>query len=100
MTTKQQKTAIAEALGWHRVNHAVYDWVDTEGLHRTLPDWPNDLNAMHEAEKMLDTVQKTRYAGHLYEQVFQPGDMAFHSLHATAAQRAEAFLRTLDRWIQ
>lgn len=66
-------------------------------------DWPNyrtDLNAMHEAEKVLDQMQARIYADHLAESE-QDGTWAgCHIWHNTAAQRAEAFLRTLGKWDQ
>ena len=61
------------------------------------PDYLNDLNAMHEAEKVLTNEHWETYAGHLAE-LHQPL-ASFRFLHATAAQRAEAFLRTLNLWV-
>lgn len=56
-----------------------------------LPDYPNDLNAIHEAEKSLQSAEKCRqYADWL--------DDGNGGHFATAAQRAEAFLRTLNLW--
>ena len=59
------------------------------------------LNAMHEAEKML-----TEHQWGEYERVLRlvcDGCSYYEGagkelLHATAAQRAEAFLRTLGKW--
>ncbi len=51
-----------------------------------LPDYLNDLNAMHEAEKVLQGEQLTEYVERWVE------------WNSTAAQRAEAFLRTLGPW--
>lgn len=60
-----------------------------------LPDYPEDLNAMHEAEKLFDPHQKSIYWEHLMQvhQYIQPWAGC-----ATARQRAEAFLRTLNLW--
>lgn len=59
-----------------------------------LPDYLNDLNAMHEAEKVLTEDQARNYSELL--RGFQV--VHFGAIHATASQRAEAFLRTLGLW--
>lgn len=68
---------------------------DTGGYRALVPDYLNDLNAMHEAEKVLADNQWTDYANALT-------DLAPCSrrgmISATAAQRAEAFLKTLNLW--
>ena len=55
------------------------------------PDWCNDLNAMHEAEKTLTSAQLLDYIAFLF-------DTCYEATVATARQRAEAFLRTLGKW--
>lgn len=59
-------------------------------------NYPNDLNAMHEAEKLLDekNLQFT-YSHNLYNIVVPENVQPFR---ATAAQRAEALLRTIGKW--
>lgn len=63
-----------------------------------------DLNAMHEAEKMLAIEQYAFYTENLSGVVtggFRYGcDIIAHFglYHATATQRAEAFLRTIGKW--
>ena len=57
-----------------------------------LPDYLSDLNAMHEAEKVLTAVQRAQYIQEL-ERICEY-DICF----ATASQRAEAFIRTLNLW--
>lgn len=113
MKPEQQRIAIAEICGW-RVETKdgtafVYAPTDSAGkgyhgqgieYEKTLaflPDYLNDLNAMHEAEKVLISDQRPIYAKTLHqicfgESIFQP------PWHATAAQRAEAFLKTLNLW--
>jgi len=87
--------AIAEACGW-RKEDGVYMWT-ANGIDCTYPelwDWCNDLNAMHEAEKVIkDKELLFEYGMHIsnshnYE----------YLLRATARERAEAFLRTLGKW--
>ncbi len=102
MNKEQQRIKIAEACGFDKSH-----WLELKGgivfgTSGSLPDYLNDLNAMHEAEATLDCVQQFAYAAYLYygdphehawDQV-----AAFEIAHATAAQRAEAFLRTLNLW--
>ena len=101
MTPEQQRIAIAEACGW-TVTHWKVNPFDviarkdgTEYLLKHLPDYLNDLNAMHEAEKVLVRLQWVSYLRRLQtlcdESVSWP-------IHATASQRAEAFLRTIGKW--
>lgn len=67
-----------------------------------LPDYPNDLNAMHEAEKGLRGMDRNEYARHLFCAIQAPKEIPNttweKAVFATAAQRAEAFLRTLNLW--
>ena len=59
-----------------------------------FPYFTADLNAMHEAEKTLTLEQWDKYIDRLGDWVPSMRNVA----HATAAQRAEAFLRTLNLW--
>lgn len=88
---------------------------DTEGDSWTfVPDYLNDLNAMHEAEKTLDSKpidERSMYYDFLL--LVTPGwppwlpsgeppdsfEMDWKIVRATAAQRAEAFLRTIGKWV-
>jgi len=100
---EQQRIAIAEACGWKLVtDNPEYEpyWEDPKGnmvavnngVHR-FPDYLNNLNAMHEAEKMLESNQEQSYFELLHDIA---GNLKFY--RATAAQRAEAFLKTLNLW--
>jgi hypothetical protein len=68
------------------------------------PDYLNSLDAMHEAERWMES-QET-YECHRYveflRKVIYPANPAtvgsFRLINATAAQRAEAFLKTLSLW--
>jgi hypothetical protein len=62
-----------------------------------IPDYCNDLNAMHEAEKILNDESHADYACELVKTIRQNGEW-FESVSATAAKRAEAFLRTINKW--
>jgi len=98
MKPKEQRIAIAEACGWTKG----YDWSRSDGIG-VLPDYLNDLNAMHEAEKTLDDDQDLEYSECL-EPVVKARWGANNSCDmqrlrsATAAQRAEAFLRAINKW--
>lgn len=115
MTPEAQRIAIAEACGWinqgkaKRMIALMHRWRDPkDGVFTSeLPDYLSDLNAMHEAEEV---VIYTRSLGLIYLMKLQ--DAANHSFparfdntertlpctSATAAQRAEAFLRTIGKW--
>ncbi len=103
MTPESQRIAIAEACGWERTMYqAVGKIGDVPFWYREgkfcpyadLPDYLNDLNEMHEAEKVLTEEQRPYYLKYLRE--FR--GTLFDTYHSTAAQRAEAFLRTLSLW--
>ncbi len=99
MTDEAQRIAIAEAC-YGQVHPANKDYAharvwskEHDGLIHA-PDYLSDLNACHEMEKVLTTVQKDYYASML-------GDNCGSSwrVFATAPQRCEAFLRTLGKLI-
>ena len=101
MKPEQQRIAIAEACGWTDVK-------GTKGVHPkarfkgcgyaddwiALPDYLNDLNAMHDAETVL--ILDCEWATYLdrLSVIVAEGSL----VHATAAQRAEAFLKTIGKW--
>jgi hypothetical protein len=60
-----------------------------------LPDYLNDLNAMHDAEKVIGPIKGIEFCYHLNE-MGMSGE--WEILTATAAQRAEAFLKTIGQW--
>ena len=92
MTDEQINQRIAEACGWKPAPRG--RWKLNERVERFRPDYLNDLNAMHEAEETLmhdDPHGYGCYSCDLYEQYG-------NTVHLTAAQRAEAFLRTIGKW--
>lgn len=100
MKAEDQRIAIAEACGWgwdprYKLWHGPSM---SEG--NTLPDYLRDLNAMHEAEKVLTEEQRQEFLGWVCTQAefSTPEEYHWFLAHATAAQRAEAFLRTLGRY--
>jgi hypothetical protein len=116
MTQDQKRLKIAEACGWKGIsslNTGYAPWrkesyeqsikacssADLDSIPLDpLPDYFSDLNAMHEAEKVLNRYQQTvTYSDNLMRIV---GYHTFDSAHATSAQRAEAFGLTLNLWTQ
>ena len=105
MTPEEQRIAIAEACGWKPTTDGGIHW-DSEGKPVVSPpDYINDLNAMHEAEKVLTDEQAWKqiqiivsYKQHAggFPVLSRSESVRLHS--ATAAQRAEAFLRTIGKW--
>ena len=105
MNPEAQRIAIAEACSWRctaSFKEAFACWVRPDGMdHQTewLPDYLNDLNAMHEAEMSQVDIEEGRFIvlfrEYLHTILGHDGSLA---IHATAAQRAEAFLRSLGKW--
>lgn len=106
MTSEQQRTAIAKACGW-KVEQLASGWLWTHQdysprLNNGCPDYVNDLNAMRAAEHLLFSSKEPlwdAFVEHLYNIGYRGDSAAKYAIHATAAQRAEAFLRTLNLWV-
>jgi len=118
MTDEEKQIAIAELCGWRIENYGPVGYEKLYWLLREpsgkvrcggctgeawsrvqfstmVPAYLNDLNAMRAAEKIIvngDPLVKSRWFIWLQKN----GDCC--GIHATAAQRAEAFLRTLNIW--
>jgi hypothetical protein len=125
MTPEQKQIAIAEACNLFRLAplkrtnrrgkddpNGVRLWYCDEDhggakSYAEIPDYFNDLNAMHEAEKVLTSDQQFDY---IYELNDSLGLVPLSSpasyreavlwtfTHSTAADRAEAFGKTLNLW--
>lgn len=138
MNPDKQRTAIAEYCGWkeigksgiyQNVSKGVNGCMPNGEVHKKrikmklpgansflVPDYLNDLNAMHEAEKALEdkdeggrlmaeyAIWKLPSVCEIYSrknELVHPytGSIGNYLLiHATAAERAEAFLRTIRQW--
>lgn len=117
MTDDEINETIARSLGWTGSGEKWVDptgkkhevWGDGSGL--ACPDGVNDLNVMYEAEKHAPIeywVKLAQLCGlnstRAYEDInntFWPsiqGKMIGKIAGATARQRAEAYLRTLNLW--
>ncbi len=112
MKPETQRIAIAEACGWTEIRYVGEEFglegTSPDGVDMTaLPNYTGNLNAMHDAWHTLGSKQK-RFAFHeqLRRAVIQAGGHASSTSgdidccceNATAAQRAEAFLRSLGLW--
>jgi hypothetical protein len=102
MNKEQQRIAIAKACGWTESTMSRRTCFDPSGLSTywdNAPDYLNDLNAMHEAEGYLNTEDGT--LGGFHNELMHVMDCknaSWRRVHATAAQRAEAFLRATNLW--
>lgn len=109
MIYQEINKAIAEFLGWKIVIVKDDDtgasqqwWMDVNGKLHAFPDYCDDLNAMHEAEKWL--IEKEGdyfYTEALMDVVRSDTESPFKGavlICATAHQRAEAFLKTIGKW--
>lgn len=117
MNPNEQRIAIAEACGWKHPNspesltkHAGW-WGETRGIWwinpqgkdcfvNDIPDYLNDLNATHEAEKALiyvgdeiDTDTITAFKHYLVT-----GTKSGRPQSATAAERSEALLKAIGKF--
>lgn len=125
MKQDEQQIAIAAACGWKYIRAEV-DWLPNEltghftkphptdpekekfyCTRHSIPDYLNDLNAMHQALAYLEPDQIDQFAAELTAIVLENDTKAWwdlnmnevgHVINATAAQHAEAFLRTLNLW--
>ncbi len=131
MKPEEQTIAIAESVGWKWIQtnfEAKSGFIGTDSPHsgnipyqgrnypsnahlptygKAIPDYLNDLNAMHDAMAYLDPEQMTQFASELSALVLENPhkywwDLSSHEVghvaNATAKQRAEAFLKTLGLW--
>lgn len=125
MKLEEKRIAIAKACGWDEITFTglshqgirpqstkrYCNWnrpapspsVDDKREWHWIPDYINDLNAMHEAEKVLNGLNYHEYMRQVEKSVDPLGQChesqaVFRFLRSTAAQRAEALLKTLGLW--
>jgi len=97
MQKTEINVAIAEVCGWTKEDAA--RGFTLSQFPEYLPDYCDDLNAMHEAEKVIRRVWKpsdtdTIISNRMHCYV----ELLYYEIDATAYQRAEAFLKTLSLW--
>ena len=116
MNQEKQRVAIAEACGWtheeaqrgFKTAKLNVDGKDYDRISDNLPDYLNDLNAMHNAEaqcemhydqKWIETIVMVSHDVFRRDADRTDGwDWVSMVSRLSAAQRAEAFLRTIGKW--
>jgi hypothetical protein len=101
MTPEEQRIEIAKACGWTKFTPHTIQFCArrADGKWGMIPDYTNDLNAMNEAEKVLPENRLEIYASWLRDGNASGASPAeLYHWHATSAQRAESFLKTLNLW--
>jgi hypothetical protein len=109
MTPEDINKAIAEYCGWVPIMEP-YDFCGETGeveqwalynnkgerIGYGLPNFYGDLDAMHEAEMLLDGPNGSLSAFDKYADTL--AGLFGRSIRASAAERAEAFVRTIGKW--
>lgn len=112
MNDNEINITIAGACGFEVCLSSLQSGLDIvkDGKRYPLPNYTTDLNAMHEAEKVLAEKQwlgigiaSSGYVDELagilgLDDSFDTYLQAWTMIRATARERAEAFLRTLGKW--
>lgn len=95
MTPNKQRFTIAETCG--RVWHS--SLADDPEFFKILPDYLHDLNAMRKAEETLTThKERAAYVQAIVPEDFNSADAKWLLATASAARRAEAFLKAKGLW--
>jgi hypothetical protein len=109
MTKEKQNKLIAEQLGFTEVRGYLVGTDDSVsclfGKEPTtkklcyVGNYSRDLNVLHNAEKTLTHQQEFVYHDELHN-LCKSGARhpCYEAIRATAAQRAEAFLKTIGKW--
>lgn len=102
MTEQEIRIAIAEFCGYRRFESPqnTMNFFHPNGKETCIcPNYPKDLNAMHEAEGWLNNEQTWKFTCIIVDITgAESFSETFVILHATASQRAEALLRTIGKW--
>ena len=80
-----------------QINIAIEELIGADPHWKCAKDYCNDLNAMHEAEKVLNDEQKEIYFLDLMC-LYGKWPKSIQAIQATAKERAETFLKTLEKW--
>ena len=104
MKPEEQRIAIAEACGWITLTNGTDGFAPRDrkinilcDIYDPLPDYLNDLNAMHEAVETLRGKDGPQWFDFQRILMIECGSW-MNCIQASAAQRAEAFLKTLNLW--
>jgi len=114
MTDTEINEAIARECGWKQEHPPLQvsfgavptGWPESKvwWYHHQLPNYCHSLDQMHEAEKTLSISETEHFMETILDVINIPrtcygtARAAFLTCHATARQRAEAFLRTKGLW--
>ncbi len=101
MTSRQQQIKIAELLGYKwpglREEKDSIGWTLGGAYIPRLPEFTTDLNAMHEAEKILSPDEKMQYLSNLYNLCQVHGsNLKYSPIYASATDKAKTFLQTIN----
>ena len=110
MSPEAQRIAIAEVCGWKRHADGVGFYQGEFHAFKTsygCPDYLNDLNALHEAEKFLNNKASIQsYLENIIVNVLEEHAQGDGSLEetwlvcqASAKLRAKSFLQTFGKWV-
>lgn len=98
MNDQDINLAIANICGWRIVND-LYWGKDGCTQRATLPDYANDLNAMHDAIMGQSQEMRMNINDKLMHLIDSYAPYCLdRTINATAHQRAEALLRTFNLW--
>lgn len=75
-----------------QINWAIVEATNADPHWKCAKDYCTDLNAMHDAEKLIYN-HNSMWTAYYYAIGAGP-----FSLHATARKKAEAFLKALGKW--
>ena len=90
MSTQEINMAIATYFGWDSEKLRL---LHSHGLDPSVPDYCNDLNAMHDAEKFLRPPYREDFSiWESYIECFEEDP------HADARNRAVAFVSAIGKW--
>lgn len=107
MKPEQQNKSIAAHCGWKQSTSSMWEgWWHQKGkktYQQFCPDYCNDLNAMHEAEKTIPIKLQFIYTSEIVVaytggRIFMGEDNRIPIAFASASQKAEAFLKTIGKW--
>jgi len=109
MTNRSINKAIAEYLGWKELDFHLdgkrilgdrptfsNGKIVSYTVDQYVPDYCKDLNAMHEAENILNADQQYEYA-YVLDGLIENRSCEFDLIHASARMRAEAFVKTIGK---
>lgn len=106
MNINKQNIAIAELCGWSDIKCGPFfqcygtapldSLMDDRQVGMNVPYYTSDLNAMHDAEKVYS--DDDEWTEKYWMALYQASEKTRWPYDATAAQRAEAFLRVHRKW--